>query len=103
LEKHLPTVFDNLNLTFSSPSHLEILADSPPMLGYLTAIPDSVKSLAFRVGEELDRGYTLTFGLDSQIEEVKAFNGDRSRRRQSFLVFPSGRLKYFRSSLEFPK
>jgi hypothetical protein len=38
--------------------------------------------------------------MDSQIEYVNGCYAFPSRRRQSFLVFPSGRLKYFRSNLE---
>jgi hypothetical protein len=88
-------------LTFSSPSDLVVLMDLPTMLENFTEIPDSVKDLTFSVGENQDCGYALIFGLDSQLEDVDAFRSDQSRRRQSFLVFPTGRLKYFRSSLEF--
>jgi hypothetical protein len=89
------------SLVFSSPSQLAILRDLPEKLPNFTAIPDSVKSLEFKVRENLDCGYTLIFGLDSQLEDVKAFALGRSGRRQSFIVLPSGRLKYFRTSLEF--
>jgi hypothetical protein len=97
--------FDGCNslwsLGFSSPSHLVILEDLPARLPQFTAIPDSVKSLVFRVGMNLDCGYTLTFGLDSQIEDVKLSKAAPRGRPQSFLIFPIARLEYFRSRLEF--
>jgi hypothetical protein len=88
-------------LTFSSPSHLVILEDLPPRLPNFTAIPDSVKSLVFRVDEKADCGYTLMFGPDSQFERVQVWPFCPSRRQHLLLVLPSDRLKYFRSRLEF--
>jgi hypothetical protein len=89
------------SLTFSSPSHVVILGDLPPMLPAFTAIPDSVRSLMFRVGVKRDYGYTLTFSMESEIDDVTAIDASRSCRRQSFLIFPTGKLKSFRCRLEF--
>jgi hypothetical protein len=80
-----------------------VLGDLPAMLPNFTAIPDSVQSLVFTVDEKPDYGYTLTFGLDSQIRSVKVITTHPSLRQQSLLLFSSSSLKYFRSSLEFSK
>jgi hypothetical protein len=107
VEKIMGECFDECwvlsSLTFSSPSHRVNLWHLPATLPDVTVIPDSVRSLAFDVGVKLGRGYTLTFGLGSQIEDVRVRTARPSCRRESFLLFPSGRLKYFRCRLEFRK
>jgi hypothetical protein len=88
------------DLAFSSLFHLRELWDLPPTWNCLNDIPDSVESLAFTGTMDATFKYTLTFGNESKLKEVKACQGPNEFVR-AFLHVSTPSLKIFRSNLEF--
>jgi hypothetical protein len=102
-------------LILSAPSHLRELLSLPETVTEPTAIPDSVEVLSF-TQDSLNRGgYTLIFGHDSKLAELRVHSELISRRPprwddpkiavvktfRSFLQLPARYLKRFRPRLEF--
>jgi hypothetical protein len=90
-------------LLFSVPCHLRELLSLPPKWAGFVDIPDSVERLEFEFDDENPSVYTLTFGRESKLKEIRAHSsGSRSTcPRRSLLLVSSGCLQALRRHLEF--
>jgi hypothetical protein len=93
------------HLTFSAPSHIRELLDLPPELSGLVSIPDSVEVLSFYRNYKGSCEWTLSFGIDSRLREIRPASASglvpAHEIGRSFLQVSTRSLKFLRANLEF--
>jgi hypothetical protein len=91
------------DFTFSIGCRLRELKDLPPLWTGLREIPDSVEILRFCGYRDGRFEYTLHFGRDSKLIQIRAQSQPEGLPCRSFLGVSSRSLKVFRSTREFAR